>query len=207
MTAQAVATTTTLNITDPDNVGSTAQERTLIQNAFNAAVTRVNATVSLTGASVTNTRNAINDQTWDGMTVPEVRLERRAAGDPNLATMFTFTDGRDWQNGIATSCARMQINMTNLTDEATLTTVIAHELIHGLGCVPFAVFQTINGNWWWFPNAFAAYQTLTSTTQTTGTLMTQQGGGHWSPTRETIDGVEYPGYTDELMLPFLVNVT
>ena len=210
VTAQAVATNGALNITDPDNVGSTAQERTLIQNAFTAAVTRVNATVSLTGASVTNTRNAINDQAWDGMTVPEVRLERRAAGDPNLATMFTFTDGRDWQNGIATSCARMQINMTNLTDEATLTTVIAHELIHGLGCVPFAVFQNavdqdnrINAQA--FPNAFAAYQTLTSTTQTTGTLMTQDGGGHWSPTRETIDGVEYPGYTDELMLPFLVN--
>ena len=206
--AQAVATNNALNITDPNNVGSTPAERTLIQDAFNAAVTRVNATVSLTGNAVVNTRNAINDQTWDGMTVPEVRLERRAVGDPNLATMFTFTDGRDWQNGIATSCARMQINLTNVTDEATLTTVIAHELIHGLGCVPFARFvgavdgdNLLDANQ--FPNAFAAYQNLTSTTATVGTLTTPDGGGHWSPTRETINGVEYPGYTNELMLPFI----
>ena len=208
--AQAVATNNALNITDDVNIGapSTPAQRTLIQNAFNAAVTRVNATVSLTGNAVVNTRNAINDQTWDGMTVPEVRLERRAVGDPNLATMFTFTDGRDWQNGIATSCARMQINLTNVTDEATLTTVIAHELIHGLGCVPFARFvgavdgdNLLDANQ--FPNAFAAYQNLTSTTATVGTLTTPDGGGHWSPTRETINGVEYPGYTNELMLPFI----
>ena len=208
VTAQAIATNTSLNITDPNNSGVTAGQLTMIQNAFNAAVLRVNATVSLTGAAVTNTRNAINDQAWNGMTVPEVRLDARPAGDPNLATMFTFVDGRDWQNGIATSCARMEINVTNLTDEATLTTVIAHELIHGLGCVPFADFiNAVNADnlidAQQFPNAFAAYQNLTSTTQTVGTLMTQQGGGHWSPTRETIDGVEYPGYTNELMLPFI----
>ena len=216
--APAVATNNALNFVDQTNGVATAADRTFIQNAFNAAVTRVNNLWDVRGQSLTDVLAA--QPGWNGMITEQVELRTNEGG---LLAFWAMSPDR-YTSGIGRT-GLMGINIDQMTTQGgafnqdDYATIIAHELIHGLG---------IGFNWDGrfftgvgtpvdlvdnhledavYPVTNATYRTMTGVAGASGTPLETTGGagtagGHWDDTARVIDGVNHPAITNELMIGF-----
>lgn len=216
--APAVATNNALNFVDQTNGRATAADRTFIQNAFNTAVTRVNNLWDVRGQQLTDVLAA--QPGWNGMICEQVELTTNQGGNLAFWAMspdrYTSGIGRTGLMGIHIDQMSTQGGPFSQNDYAT---IIAHELIHGLGIgfhwnaangfatgtpvdltdnhLEDAVYPTTN----------ATYRTLTGVATASGTPLETSGGagtagGHWDDNARVIDGVNHPAISNDLMIGF-----
>jgi len=216
--SSAIATNDALNFTNPDGLTVPAGSEELVQAAFNRAVEAWNGLITVSGEMRDIVLAA--EPSFAGLQVTEMRWS-----DAGLAGCVQSTDDfipqgdADDIRMIGNRCFFV-VNINQLTTaggdwgEDDMVTVMKHELCHGLGIgrwrfeiggnvAPVDPEWLLNGNV--YDLALLAYRDITSVNAATGTPLENLGGAgtigaHWERRARIINGVNYRGLSDELMV-------
>ena len=216
----SVAENTALNFTNPDGLTIADGAEELVQNAFNRAVADWNRLVVVEGEML-DAVHAV-DADWAGLEVTELRWSNAGlAGCAQSQADFVPQGDADDIRMIGRRCI-IVVNHERLTtaggawNEDDFVVVMKHEICHGLGLGRWQFDPSIGGNvpaedpeWLLDGTAYdlslAAYQNVTNLTAAVGTPVENVGaagtqGVHWERLRRTVDGINYRGLSDELMV-------
>lgn len=216
--SSAIATNTALNFTNPDSLTIPDGSADLVQRAFNRAVEAWNDLVTVSG--VMRDKVLAVDADFAGLQVSEMRwVNSGLAGCIQSSDDFVPHGDADDIRMIGTTCIFV-VNVNQLTTaggdwgEDDMVTVMKHELCHGMGIgrwdfaiggnvAPSDPEWLLDGNV--YDLALLAYQNITSVNAATGTPLENVGGAgtigsHWERRARIINGVNYRGLSDELMV-------
>ena len=214
----ALATNAALNFTNPNGLTIPDGSAELVQAAFNRAVEAWNELVTVSGVMRDIVLAA--DADFAGLQVSEMRwVDSGLAGCIQSVADFIPQGDADDIRMIGTSCIFV-VNVNRLTTaggdwgEDDMVTVMKHELCHGMGIgrwdfaiggnvAPTDPEWLLDGNV--YDLALLAYQNVTSVNAATGTPLENVGGAgtigsHWERRARIINGVNYRGLSDELMV-------
>jgi hypothetical protein len=216
----SVAENTALNFTNPDGLDIADGAEELVQNAFNRAVADWNRLVVVDGEML-EAAQAV-DADFAGLEVTELRwVDAGLAGCGQDQDDFIPQGDADDIRMVGRRCI-IVVNHTRLStaggawNEDDLVVVMKHEICHGLGVGRWQFDPPIGGNvnaedpdWLLDGTAYdlslAAYQNVTNLSAAVGVPLENVGaagtqGVHWERARRTVDGIDYRGLSDELMV-------